>query len=107
MAEERSHDKGEGAGKGGPPEISLRVQTPRGLWSETEPPVADRRPVYPASAQVARVIADARAVFKFTEADNEYVLLLDKERLQPERTLVSYHLQSGSLLLLSVKGGNA
>jgi hypothetical protein len=109
MVEEKSHDKGgnEGGGKGGPPQVSLRVQTPRGLWSETEPEKADRRPVYPISEKVSKVIEDARHVFKFTEADNEYALLLGKERLQPERTLASYHLEEGTLLVLSVKGGNA
>ncbi|HEY9404243.1 MAG TPA: hypothetical protein VIQ24_16420 [Pyrinomonadaceae bacterium] len=109
MAEEKSHDKGNGGGggQGGPPQVSLRVQTPRGLWSETEPTAADRRPVYPISEKASRVIEDARAVFKFTEADNEYALLLGKERLQPERTLASYHLAAGTLLILSVKGGNA
>src|SRR5215207_6544262 len=106
MSEEKLHDKGNG-GQGGPPRVSLRIQTPRGLWSETEPADADRRPVYPISEKISRVIEDARAVFKFTEADNEYALLLGKERLQPERTLASYRLEAGTLLILSVKGGNA
>lgn len=109
MAEEKTADKGNGGGggKGGPPQVSLRVQTPRGLWSETEPDGADRRPVYPVPTKVAQVIEDARAVFKFIESDNEYALLLGKERLQPERPLASYHLEDGALLVLSVKGGNA
>jgi hypothetical protein len=107
MPEDKSHDKVGGGVKGGPPQVSLRVQTPRGLWSQTEPENADKRPVYPLSEKVSQVIEDARAVFKFTEADNEYALLLGKERLRPERTLASYHLEDGTLLVLSVKGGNA
>jgi hypothetical protein len=83
------------------------VQTPRGLWSQTEPPKADKRPVYPASTKVSQVIADAREVFKFTENDNKYVLLDGAEKLEPQRTLASYHIKDNTLLILSVQGGNA
>jgi hypothetical protein len=97
---------GKESGKGHD-KISLQVQTPRGLWSETSPPQATLRPIYPPSTKIEQVIVDARTVFKFTEADNKYVLLLGQERLEPQRTIVSYHLKDGTLLVLSVQGGNA
>lgn len=87
--------------------ISLQVQTPRGLWSETSPPNAALRPVYRRSTKIEQVVADARAVFKFTESDNQYVLLRGQERLEPQRTIASYHIERGTLLVLSVQGGNA
>jgi hypothetical protein len=87
--------------------VSLQVQTPRGLWSEISPPQATLRPIYPPSTKIEQVIVDARTVFKFTEADNKYILFLGQERLEPQRTIVSYHLKDGTLLVLSVQGGNA
>lgn len=104
----RGDEAGEGRGKGDEKNlVSLQVQTPRGLWSETTPPNATRRPVYPQSTKIEQIITDARAVFNFTEADNKYVLLHGQEKLEPQRTIVSYHLESGTLLVLSVQGGNA
>jgi len=100
-ANDQQHDKG------GPPHITLNVQTPRGLWSLKEPPDAKLRPRYPISTKVAQVIADARSVFGFVEEDSKYTLLCGKEVLEPQRTLASYHLQDGVLLVLSVQGGNA
>jgi hypothetical protein len=87
--------------------LQLRVQTPRGLWSMTEPKDADRRPEYEPSAKVATVIGDARAVFKFVENDSKYTLFLGQQQLEPQRTLVSYHIETQALLTLSVQGGNA
>jgi hypothetical protein len=90
-----------------PPHIHLRVQTPRGLWSMTEPVDADRRPDYPLSTKIQVVIDDAREVFKFVEPDSKYTLFQGQTQLDPTRTLASYHLQDDVLLVVSVQGGNA
>jgi hypothetical protein len=87
--------------------LQLRVQTPRGLWSMTEPEIADRRPEYEQNTKVQSVIDDARAVFKFVENDSKYTLFQGKLALEPERTLASYHILTDTLLTLSVQGGNA
>jgi len=87
--------------------LSLRVQTPRGLWSLNQPTEAPRRPVYALNSKIQQIIYDAREVFGFAENGNQYVLLHGNERLQPERTIESYHLKDGALLVLSVQGGNA
>jgi hypothetical protein len=92
---------------GGPPQVTLQVQTPRGLWSMTQPPDAAKRPNYPISTKVAQVIADVRGVFGFVEEDSKYTLLRGDDTLDPERPLASYHLAPDTLLLLSVQGGNA
>ena len=94
-------------GPGEPPHLQLRVQTPRGLWSMTEPVNADRRPDYPINTKVAKVIEDARAVFGFVENDSKYTLFNGQEELDPDRPLASYHLAPDTLLVLSVQGGNA
>ena len=93
--------------KGGPPTFRLRVQTPRGLWSMTEPPNADRRPEYPISTKVQRVIDDARHVFGFNEPGSKYTLSHNNEALEPQRPLASYHFENDTLLVLAVQGGNA
>jgi hypothetical protein len=93
--------------KGGSPRVTVNVQTPRGLWSLTEPADAKLRPQYPISTKISQVIADARVVFGFVEEDSKYVLLRGKEALEPERTLASYRVEDGVLLVLSVQGGNA
>lgn len=100
----KQHEKTE---QGGQPRIRLRVQTPRGLWSMTEPEEAGRRPDFPHSTKVQQVIEDARFVFKFVDNDSKYSLVRGQEVLAPERTLVSYGLEDDSLLVLSVQGGNA
>lgn len=100
-ARDRQHDEG------GQPHVTLSIQTPRGLWSLTEPAEAKLRPRYPISTKISQVIADARKVFGFIEEDSKYSLLLEKEVLEPERTLASYHIKDGLLLVLSVQGGNA
>lgn len=104
---EKNQDKDKDKDKGGQPRVTLQVQTPRGLWSTTSPANATKRPVYEISTKVAQVIADAREVFKFTESDNKYVLLQGSTALDPERPLASYHFADGTLLVLSVQGGNA
>lgn len=106
MLEERAQGKEQEKDKD-KQRVTLQVQTPRGLWSKTSPPKAEKRPVYPISTKVAQVIADAREVFKFTESDNKYVLLHGSTTLDPNRTLASYHFADDTLLVLSVQGGNA
>jgi hypothetical protein len=90
-----------------PPHVTLRVQTPRGLWSTTEPKDAAKRPVYTIPTKVQQVIDDSRLVFGFVEEENAYTLLRGKEKLDPNRPLASYQLTENELLVLSVKGGNA
>lgn len=87
--------------------VKLRVQTPRGLWSMTEPVEAPKRPIYKQSTKIEQVIQDARDVFKFVEQDSKYTLFRGDEKLEPQRTLVSYKIEDDTLLLLSVQGGNA
>src|SRR5687768_15169321 len=111
-AEQQNGDRqdggsGNGGGGHGPPRVQVRVQTPRGLWSMTEPAIAPRRPEYPISTPVATVIADARTVFNFVEQDSLYTLFLNGTQLEPGRPLASYHLADDALLVLSVQGGNA
>jgi hypothetical protein len=91
----------------GPPTVRLRIQTPRGLWSMDQPPNAQKRPKYSVSTKVERVIADARSVFGFVEEDSKYTLLHGREVLEPHRPLASYRIEDGTLLVLSVQGGNA
>ena len=90
-----------------PKTVSLRVQTPRGLWSMEEPEDATKRPRYPISTKIDEVIEDARSVFKFVEQDSKYTLLRGSEKLEPQRTLASYKIEDDTLLVLSVQGGNA
>lgn len=88
--------------------VKLRIQTPRGLWSMHEPKEAEERPEYPVTTKVERVIADARNIFHFVEEDSKYSLFRHKEVLDPHRSLASYQiLEDGTLLVLSVQGGNA
>lgn len=107
MSTHEQHNGAPEAARRGPPRLQVQVQTPRGLWSMTQPDVAARRPEYPQTVKVQEVIDDARAVFRFVEGDNKYTLLHNGAVLAPERPLVSYHVESGALLLLSVQGGNA
>ena len=106
MSTEKRKDEHPG-GHGGPPRITIRIQTPRGLWSMTEPENAALRPEYPFSTKIEQVIRDARSIFGFVEEDSKYTLLQGRDPLAPERTLASYQLEDGALLILSVQGGNA
>ena len=94
-------------GDKGQPEIQIKVQTPRGLWSMDEPEEAKKRPDYQISTKIETVIVDVRSVFNFVEQDSKYTLFLGKTELEPDRTLVSYQIKTGELLVLSVQGGNA
>jgi hypothetical protein len=98
---------GETHGHHGTRVVHFKVQTPRGLWSLTEPKDATKRPEYPVSTKIEQVILDARSVFGFVEQDSKYTLLRGKEVLDPQRTLASYDIEDGTLLVLSVQGGNA
>ena len=94
-------------GGGGQPTVQIKVQTPRGLWSMDEPENARIRPEYDLSTKVEQVIADARKVFGFVETDSQYTLFMGKTKLEPQRTLASYQIETGTMLVLSVQGGNA
>jgi len=87
--------------------VHIRVQTPRGVWTMHEPKNANKRPEYPISTKIEQVIEDAREVFKFVEQDSKYTLFRGNEILDPQHTLASYKIENGTLLLLSVQGGNA
>ena len=91
----------------GPPHIQFKVQTPRGLWSMTEPPTATVRPDYPIPTKVEQVITDVRSVFGFVENDSKYTLMLGTETLDPKRPLASYKIETSTVLVLTVQGGNA
>jgi hypothetical protein len=98
---------GAGGGQGGPPTVRISVQTPRGVWSMTQPADAPIRPEYEITTKVERVIAETRSVFGFVENDSKYTLHLAGVTLEPQRTLASYQIKDGSTLVLSVQGGNA
>jgi hypothetical protein len=72
-----------------------------------EPKGATKRPEYPISTKIEQVIQDAREVFKFVEQDSKYTLFRGNELLNPQHTLASYKIEDGTLLVLSVQGGNA
>jgi hypothetical protein len=92
---------------GGEPTVALEIRTPRGVWNMIEPPNALKRPKYPVSTKIAQVIADAREVFGFVEDDNKYQLLHGTDRLEPQHPLARYHFKNGTVLVLTVQGGNA
>ena len=107
MKNDQTQNNSDKQREGGQPTVRLLVQSPRGLWSMNEPPEAQKRPLYPISAKVEQVIADARSVFGFVENDSKYTLLRGDEALEPQRPLASYHIENDTLLVLSVQGGNA
>jgi hypothetical protein len=106
MNDAAEKQKGNGGG-GRPPTIQIKVQTPRGLWSMDDPEQAPKRPEYEISTRIETLITEVRDVFKFVEQDSKYTLFLGKTELKPERTLASYQIKTGDLLVLSVQGGNA
>lgn len=102
------NERGRDEEKGKPDKkVELQVQTPRGLWNKKLPANASLRPVYEKTIKIQQIIDDARTVFKFVENDNKYTLFLGEQQLEPNRTIVSYHLEDDTLLVLSVQGGNA
>ncbi len=98
---------GESGHGGGAPNVEFSIQTPRGLWSMTEPHNAALRPNYPISTKIEQVLTDVRKVFKFVENDSKYELRLGDEVLEPQRTLASYKIHKKTVLVLTVQGGNA
>lgn len=108
MITEKLNDKEEkDKDKGNQRHVTLQIQTPRGLWNKKLPATAQLRPVYDKTTKIQQIIDDARTVFKFVENDNKYALFLGENQLEPNRTIVSYHLEDETLLVLSVQGGNA
>lgn len=108
MTEEKLRDKEDKDNdKDKPRRVTLQIQTPRGLWNEKSPKDAVLRPVYEKTTKIQQIIDDARTVFKFVENDNKYTLFFGEQQLEPNRTIVSYHLEDDALLVLSVQGGNA
>jgi hypothetical protein len=76
--------------------ITLRINSTRGT--------VDRE--FPKVAKIADVIVAAREAFGLAAGDHYQLVLADKpsEVLQPERTLVSYHLKDGTVLTLTWTG---
>lgn len=75
------------------PEITLTIHSINGDYTAT----------FPKQAKVADVIAKAVEHFGFAKSDS-FELVLESNRgepLQPNRTLVSYHLKDGTRLLLT------
>ena len=107
MKEEKSKENEEKNNGKDDRKVTLQVQTPRGLWNKKLPKDAALRPVYEKTTKIQQIIDDARKVFKFVENDNNYTLFLGEKQLEPNRTIVSYHLEDETLLVLSVQGGNA
>lgn len=61
---------------------------------------------FPKVAKIADVVAAARDAFGLAAGDNYQLVLAERpgEVLQPERTLVSYHLKDGTVLTLTWTG---
>lgn len=62
---------------------------------------------FPKETKIGDVIAKAVAAFGFAQGDKfELVLATNPgEPLRPERTLVSYHIKNGDVLILTAIGG--
>ena len=62
---------------------------------------------FPKETKVAEVIEEAIVAFGFAPGDKfELVLATNPgEPLRPERTLVSYHIKDGDILILTAIGG--
>jgi len=57
--------------------------------------------------KIQTVITDAVKAFDFAPGDKFQLVLATKpeETLQPERTLASYHIEDGTVLILTATGG--
>jgi len=77
--------------------VEIKIQSTRGTKEFS----------FPKETKIADVIAKAVAAFDFAPGDKfELVLATNpKEQLQPERTLVSYHIADGTVLVLTAIGG--
>jgi hypothetical protein len=76
--------------------VQLVVQTTRGSKEFS----------FDKNAKVADVIATAVREFGFSQGDHFQLVLASNpgEPLQPERTLVSYHLADGTIVILTAVG---
>lgn len=77
--------------------LEIKIQSTRGTKDFS----------FPKETKIADVIAKAVAAFGFAPGDRfELVLATNPgEPLQPERTLVSYHITDGTILVLTAVGG--
>jgi len=83
--------------KGGDKTLEIKVQSTRGTKEFS----------FDKQTKVEAVIAKAVAAFGFAPGDKfELVLATNPgEPLSPERTLVSYHITDGTVLVLTAVGG--
>ena len=77
--------------------LNIKIQSTRGTREFT----------FPQDTQIKGVIAEAVMVFGFAPSDRfELVLASDPgQPLNPERTLESYHIKDGAVLILTAIGG--
>ncbi len=77
--------------------LEIKIQSTRGTKEFS----------FPKETKVADVIAKAVTAFGFAPGDKFELVLATKpsELLQPERTLVSYHITDGTVLVLTAIGG--
>jgi hypothetical protein len=78
-------------------DVEIKIQSTRGVKEFT----------FPKETKIADVIAEAVRAFGFAPGDRFDLVLASKpdEVLQPQRTLVSYHITDGTLLVLTAIGG--
>ena len=77
--------------------IEIKIQSTRGAKDFS----------FEKETKVAEVTSKAVAAFGFAQGDKFELVLASKpgEQLQPERTLVSYHIVDGTILILTAIGG--
>ena len=77
--------------------LEIKIQSTRGTKEFS----------FPKETKIAEVIAKAVTAFGFAPGDKFELVLGTKpgEPLQPERTLVSYHITDGTVLVLTAVGG--
>jgi hypothetical protein len=70
-------------------------------------PDEDREFTFPKTTKIAEVISTAVSTFGLDPKDVYSLALADKpsEKLDPNRSLVSYKIENGTKLVLSSKGG--
>jgi hypothetical protein len=77
-------------------QVELEIQSSRGIKKFT----------FPEEEKISGVIATAATAFGFSPSDTFRLVLKSKpsEPLQPDRTLVSYHIVDGTVLILTDVG---
>lgn len=77
--------------------LEIKIQSTRGTKEFS----------FPKETKIAEVIAKAITAFGFAPGDRFELVLATKpgEPLQPERTLVSYHIADATVLVLTAIGG--